>query len=168
MIFSPYAGAAGRYALKVVGRGIRLCRHLPGRAVQPSGSRQPRPQHLHEWVPVRVRGWAGYLATADLQMATMPIPVAQIAARGAADGSGLGGPIGVAALRGNVQARSWGRAGTPFVVAQPGARGMARSALRGAITLPGTAISALGQARSGGRAAASLTTRNGPQINVIV
>ena len=76
----------------------------------------------------------------------MPIPVPQIAARGAADGSGLGRQIGVASVRGNVQARSWGRAGTPFVVAQP----PPRSALRGAITLPGTAISARGQGRSAG------------------
>ena len=101
-------------------------------------------------------------------MATMPIPVAQIAARGAADGSGLGGPIGVAALRGNVQARSWGRAGTPFVVGQPAARGTARSALRGAITLPGTAISARGQGRSAGLGGSSLGTRNSPMISVIV
>jgi hypothetical protein len=108
----------------------------------------------------RVRSWVGFTATADLQRMTMPIPVAQIAARGAADGSGRGGVSGLTALVGNARASSYGRAGTPFVTARPDARGTAFSQLRGAITLLGAAISARGQDRSAGLGGSSLGTRN--------
>jgi hypothetical protein len=101
-------------------------------------------------------------------MMTMPIPVAQIGARGAADGSGLGGVSGLAAPMANARALGYGRAATPSVTVPLSARGSAAAALRGAITLPGTAISARGQGRSAGLGGSSLGTKNGPMISVVV
>jgi hypothetical protein len=116
----------------------------------------------------RIRGWAAFLATADMQMMTLPIPVAQVGARGAANGSGLALPLGVASVFGRGAAVARGQSAPPSVLALLAARGFGASAMRGDITVPGTALSALGQARGRGQAAASLTTRNGPQISLIV
>ena len=61
-----------------------------------------------------------------------------------------------------------GRADTPRVTVGLAAGGAATAGLRGAITLPGTAISARGQGRSAGLGGSSLGTRNSPMISVIV
>jgi hypothetical protein len=74
-----------------VRRWMAVRAHWPSALFNRLGGRQQRPQHLHEWVRPPHPWLGGFLSTVNLQMATMPIAVSQIAARGAADGSGLGG-----------------------------------------------------------------------------
>jgi hypothetical protein len=141
--------------------GLLFTRMLIGSYVSPG-------TNMLDGFIARIRGWAAYLATADLQMMTLPIPVAQTGARGAADGSGLALPLGVASVFGRGAGVARGQSAPPSVLTLLAAQGFGASAMRGDITVPGTALSALGQARGRGQAAASLTTRNGPQISVIV
>jgi hypothetical protein len=110
--------------------GLLFTRMLIGSYVSPG-------TNMLDGFIARIRGWAAYLATADLQMMTLPIPVAQIGARGAADGSGLALPLGVASVFGRGAGVARGQSAPPSVLALLAAQGFGASAMRGDITLPG-------------------------------